>query len=53
MPTTFTIDDVLQEVLDKVVDSDPRYSNRSVLIRSWLWEKIISLGYYDGSKVEV
>lgn len=52
MPTTFTIDDILQEVLDKIVDADPRYNNRSVLIRAWLWEKIVSLGYYDESKIE-
>lgn len=50
MPTTFTIDDTLQEVLDKIVDSDPRYQTRSELIRNWLWEKIKSLGYFDESK---
>jgi len=51
MPTTFTIDDVLQEVLDKIVDTDPQYSNRSQLIRSWIWEKITALGYFDEAKV--
>jgi len=52
MPTTFTIDDVLQEVLDKIVDSDPQYNNRSQLIRAWIWEKVQNLGYYEGPKIE-
>lgn len=51
MPTTFTIDDILQEVLDKIVDTEPQFSNRSQLLRSWIWEKITELGYYDEAKV--
>jgi len=51
MPTTFTYDDVLKEVLDKIVDTDPQYGNRSQLLRSWIWEKIMALGYYDEAKV--
>lgn len=50
-PTSFWIDPVLREVLDKIVDSDPRYSNRSELIRNWIWEKIMALGYFDEAKV--
>jgi len=50
--TTFGIDPVLREVLDKIVKSDPRYNNRSDLIRSWIWEKIMALGYFDEAKVK-
>lgn len=49
--TTFRIDPILREVLDKIVASDPRYNNRSDLIRNWIWEKITSLGYFDEAKV--
>ena len=51
-PTSFWIDPVLKEVLDKIVDTDPRYSNRSALIRNWIWEKIMELGYFDESKIK-
>jgi len=50
-PTSFWIDPVLREVLDKIVESDPRYNNRSDLIRNWIWEKIMALGYFDEAKV--
>jgi len=50
--TTIGISAELREVLDLIVEKDPRYENRTELVRAWVWEKVQSLGYFDESKIE-